>query len=203
MLIEQPPLLLKRFYPEAVWRKNEEEKIIYLTFDDGPCKETTERILDILDEFDVKATFFCVGENVQRVPTLFEEIKKKGHQVGNHTLRHVKGFGLSTAKYLSQVERADKLICSSLFRPPHGQIRMEQYRELSKKYTIVMWDVITRDYNSKLSPEKIFGIVKKYTRNGSIIVFHDSKKAQKNVLKALPKSLQYLKKEGFRFATLD
>lgn len=203
MLIEQPPLFLKRFYPDAIWRKNEKEKIVYLTFDDGPCKETTERILDILDEFDVKATFFCVGENVQRVPTLFEEIKKRGHQVGNHTLRHVKGFNLSTANYLSQVERADKLINSPLFRPPHGQIKIEQYRELSKKYTIVMWDVITRDYNSKLSPEKIFSIVKKYTRNGSIIVFHDSKKAQKNVLTALPESLRFLKKEGFKFAILD
>ncbi len=203
MLIEQPPLWLRKIYPNAIWRKSEEEKVVFLTFDDGPCKETTLRILEILDKFEAKATFFCVGENVQRTPMLFDEIKKRGHQVGNHTLRHVKGFNFSTKKYISQVERADKLIESPLFRPPYGQIKIEQYRELSKKYTIVMWDVITRDYNQKLSPEKIFGIVKKYTRNGSIIVFHDSKKAKKNVLSTLPKALQFLKNEGFQFATLN
>ncbi|MBO5975169.1 MAG: polysaccharide deacetylase family protein [Paludibacteraceae bacterium] len=203
MLIEQPPFLLKKFYPKALWRKNEEEKVVYLTFDDGPCQETTLKILDILDDFDVKATFFCVGENVIRESNLFDEIKKRGHRVGNHTLSHSKGFELSTADYISQVERARELISSSLFRPPHGQLKKEQYREISKKYTIVMWDVITRDYNQKLTPEKIFNIVKKYTRNGSIIVFHDSKKAQKNVLSALPSSLNYLKEKGFRFAVLE
>ena len=118
---------------------------------------------------------------------------------------HVKTFNdpLIDCKKCGTRHRADKLIESPLFRPPHGQIKIEQYRELSKKYTIVMWDVITRDYNQKLSPEKIFGIVKKYTRNGSIIVFHDSKKAQKNVLSTLPKALQFLKNEGFQFATLN
>ncbi|MGM9818518.1 MAG: polysaccharide deacetylase family protein [Paludibacteraceae bacterium] len=199
MFIEQPPAIFRWIFRDAVCRKNSSEKVVYLTFDDGPCAKTTPHILDVLDTFNIKATFFCVGENVLRTPDLFAEIKQRGHAVGNHTMCHANGFKYTTDEYIRLVDEADTLIKSSFFRPPYGRIKPAQYKLLKKRYRFVMWDVITRDYNANLKPEKIVAIVKRYVRNGSVIVFHDSIKAQKNVFAALPQAIEYLQKEGYRF----
>ncbi|MBQ7388371.1 MAG: polysaccharide deacetylase family protein [Paludibacteraceae bacterium] len=199
MFIEQPPAIFRWIFRDAVCRKNSSEKVVYLTFDDGPCAKTTPHILDVLDTFNIKATFFCVGENVLRTPDLFAEIKQRGHAVGNHTMCHANGFKYTTDEYIRLVDEADTLIKSPFFRPPYGRIKPAQYKQLKKRYRFVMWDVITRDYNANLKPEKIVAIVKRYVRNGSVIVFHDSIKAQKNVFAALPQAIEYLQKEGYRF----
>ncbi len=199
MFIEQPPAIFRWIFRDAVCRKNSSKKVVYLTFDDGPCAKTTPHILDVLDTFNIKATFFCVGENVLRTPDLFAEIKQRGHAVGNHTMCHANGFKYTTDEYIRLVDEADTLIKSPFFRPPYGRIKPAQYKQLKKRYRFVMWDVITRDYNANLKPEKIVAIVKRYVRNGSVIVFHDSIKAQKNVFAALPQAIEYLQKEGYRF----
>lgn len=202
MFIEQPPHFLRLIW-KGTWRKKQSgKKVVYLTFDDGPSPITTPKLLDLLDENGIKATFFCVGDNVRKHPDLFEEIKNRGHQVGNHTMHHLKGFCTDYDTYIRDVTLADKLIQSHLMRPPYGRIKPKQLRELSKKYEMVMWDVITRDYNPKLTPEKVFAIVKQYTRNGSIIVFHDSEKAANNMFGALVPSIHFLKENGYSFELL-
>lgn len=203
MFIEQPPLLFRLLFHRAVCRVKGKSKAIFLTFDDGPCAETTPEILKILETYGVKATFFCVGENVQRNADLFAEIRKRGHSVGNHTMHHANGFRLCKKAYIADVEQAARLIESRLFRPPYGRISPAQYHSLLKKYKIVLWDVVTRDYNPNLSPERVLQNVRRYARNGSVIVFHDSKKAAKNVLGALPGAIEFLQKNGYKFLTLD
>ncbi|HRR58537.1 MAG TPA: polysaccharide deacetylase family protein [Paludibacteraceae bacterium] len=203
MFIEQPPSFVRLFW-KGVWRmKRAGERTVYLTFDDGPCPTTTPQILEILRRYQLKATFFCVGDNVRKYPELFEQIKCEGHHVGNHTMYHLKGFGTSTEDYCNDVAEADAFIHSRLFRPPYGRVKPAQLKEIRKNYTVVMWDVITRDYNPKLSPEKIVRIVKKYARNGSIIVFHDSKKSSANTLSALPQAIEALLVKGFSFSQLQ
>lgn len=176
---------------------------VYLTFDDGPNPETTQQVLDILAKHGIRATFFCVGDNVRKYPEEFAKLSAAGHVVGNHTMHHLRGFSTSCQNYLSDIAEADALIQSSLFRPPHGRITWRQLFALRRRYTIVFWDVITRDYNRKLTPEKVLGIVKHYTRNGSIIVFHDSVKAAPNMLHALEPAILWLKEQGYDFGTLD
>lgn len=192
-----------RWIWHGIWRRKVAGKRqVYLTFDDGPCPETTPQLLDILDRNGIKATFFCVGDNVRKYPELFAELIRRGHRVGNHTMHHLKGFRTACQTYVADVEMADSLIGSRLLRPPYGRIRLSQLRRLRSKYTIVFWDVITRDYNRKLSPEFVYGVVRRYARNGSIIVFHDSKKASKNMLAAIQPSIDFLKAEGYGFALL-
>jgi peptidoglycan/xylan/chitin deacetylase (PgdA/CDA1 family) len=203
MLIEQTPKVFRAFFPGAIWRLPQKEKTAYLTFDDGPIPEVTPFVLDLLDKYNIKATFFCVGDNVRKYPEVFEQIRKAGHQVGNHTFNHLQGFKCSTKYYERNAEKADGYIDSPLFRPPHGQFRFPQLLALRKKYKIVMWDVITRDYNQSLSGEFVLNIVKKYVRNGSIIVFHDSLKAEKNLKYALPETIEFLIREGYRFDVLN
>lgn len=202
MLIEQLPLFFRKIYGKVLWRKDTNKKVIYLTFDDGPIPEVTPWVLDVLDQYEVQATFFCVGENVWRYPDLYQEILKRGHRTGNHTFNHLRGFLTKTEVYLENIEKAAKYIDSNLFRPPHGDLWRKQYLALNQKYQIVQWDLITRDYNRKLSGEQVFNIVKHHARNGSIIVFHDSLKAEQNMKYALPRALAYLKSEGFAFETL-
>ena len=153
-------------------------------------------------QYEVKATFFCVGENVWRHPDLYQEILRRGHRTGNHTYNHLRGFLTKTDQYLENIEKAAKYIDSDLFRPPHGDLWRKQYLALNKKYQIVQWDLITRDYNKKLRGDQVLNIVKQHARNGSIIVFHDSLKAEQNMKYALPRSLAYLKSEGFSFEVL-
>lgn len=201
MLIEQPPILYRALYPGALWRiKVPQQKTVYLTFDDGPIPEVTPWVLDVLDTHNVKATFFCVGDNVRKHPHLFEQLLAKGHRVGNHTFNHLQGWLTSPKKFLKNTQEADRLIGSTLFRPPHGHMIFPQPEMLQKHgYKIVMWDVVTRDYNAKLPPRQVLQNVKDYTRDGSIIVFHDSLKAEKNMKYALPRAIQWLQEQGYLF----
>jgi peptidoglycan/xylan/chitin deacetylase (PgdA/CDA1 family) len=202
MLIEQLPGFTRKIFKEAIWRKNPAEKIIYLTFDDGPIPEVTPWVLDVLDQFQIKSTFFCVGENVQKYPHIYNELIARGHKTGNHTFNHTKGLFKNNQEYLDNIEKAAFYIKSDLFRPPHGALKISQLNKLKKKYKIIQWDVISRDYNKDLSGEEVLNIVKKYTRNGSIIVFHDSVKAEKNMRYAMPRAIEFLLAKGFSFATL-
>lgn len=197
MLIEQPPLLYRMLFPESAWRINTKRKSVYLTFDDGPIPEVTPWVLDILDKYNIKATFFCVGDNVRKYPGLFEEIKKRGHSFGNHTMNHLQGSQVTTRRYLRNVQEAHDLIRSNLFRPPHGLLRWSQAKVLKDHFMIVMYDLVTRDYSKKLTGEQVFKNVKRYARKGSIIVFHDSLKAEQNLRYALPKSIEWLLDNGY------
>lgn len=200
MLIEQPPYLYRLLFPEAVWRiKKRGTKAVYLTFDDGPIPETTPWILDLLDREGIKATFFMVGDNVRRHPELLEEIKRRGHSYGNHTMHHLQGIKTSNERYLADVEEAAALIDSPLFRPPHGLMKFSQARAIKRHSNIVMYDLVTRDYSHRLTAEQVLDNVKKYARQGSIIVFHDSLKARERMQKALPAAIEWLRGQGYEF----
>lgn len=203
MLIERPPLLYRLLFPEAIWRiKKNRRKVVFLTFDDGPIPEVTPWVLDKLDEYGIKATFFMVGDNVARNPELYQEVKRRGHSVGNHTMHHLQGMKVSSYRYMHDITEANDLIDSPLFRPPHGLLRWKQARAIKDRYNIVMYDLVTRDYSKKLTPEKVFSNVRRYARNGSIIVFHDSLKAEKNMKAVLPRAIEFLRSRGYEFDTL-
>jgi len=179
------PKVIEKLYPSAIWKMPDKEKNIYLTFDDGPHPEVTPWVLDKLDEYKAKATFFCIGRNVERYPDVFEEIKNRGHEVGNHTYSHIKGWKSGNKDYLEDVALADGLIKSSLFRPPYGKIKTTQLRTVRKDFRIIMWDVLSMDYNTTVTPEKCLDNVLNYVGRGSVVVFHDSLKAEKNMKYAL------------------
>lgn len=198
----RPFFILNYVYPQAIWRKEKDINNIYLTFDDGPIPEITPWILDCLKEKKVKATFFCVGENVSKYPEIFQRILDEGHAVGNHTYNHLKGWATDDQKYFENIEKSNKLIQSNLFRPPYGRASKSQMKKLAKDYQIIMWDVLTGDYDKNISPERCYKNCINYSRNGSIIVFHDNIKAIDNVQFALPRSIDYLLQKGFQFKTL-
>ena len=179
------------------------EKVVYLTFDDGPIPKITPWVLDILDNYNIKATFFCVADNVRKYPEIYRQILERGHLTGNHTYHHLQGLKTFSKQYLKDVEEASKLISGNLFRPPHGHLRFPQFFRLRKKYEIIMWDVVTRDYSCLTTKEQVLENVKKYTRNGSIIVFHDSLKAEEKMKYALPKAIEWLLKNGYRFELIE
>lgn len=189
-------------FPETIWRIHKREHTVYLTFDDGPVPEVTPWVLDTLDKYGVKATFFCVGDNVKRNPELFAELRRRGHSVGNHTMNHLQGAHVTTHTYLRNVFRAHELIGSYLFRPPHGLLRWSQSKVLRSRFAIIMYDLVTRDYSKKLNGEQVLANVKRYARNGSIIVFHDSLKAERNMKYALPRAIEWLKEQGYDFASI-
>lgn len=201
MFIEQPPLLYRLLFPEAVWRlkRHKNRRVVYLTFDDGPIPEVTPWVLDLLDHYGIKATFFLVGDNVRRHPELFEEIKRRGHSWGNHTMHHLQGMKVTSRRYMRDITEADDLIDSPLFRPPHGIIRWKQAKGIKNHYNLIMYDLVTRDYSKELSPDQVLANVKRYARNGSIIVFHDSLKAERNMKYALPLAIEWLKENGYDF----
>lgn len=203
MLIERPPSLYRLLFPEALWRlKRRGRRVVYLTFDDGPIPEVTPWVLDELDRLGVKATFFLVGDNVRRHPELLDEIRRRGHSYGNHTMHHIQGLHTSRMGYMRDITEADRLIGSPLFRPPHGLLWGGQAKAIKNRYNLVMYDVITRDYNQKLSPQRVYANVRRYVRNGSIIVFHDSIKAERNLRYALPRAIRWLKMQGYEFDVL-
>jgi peptidoglycan/xylan/chitin deacetylase (PgdA/CDA1 family) len=177
--------------------------VVYLTFDDGPVPEVTPWVLDLLDTHGIKGTFFLVGDNVRRSPHLFDEIRRRGHSWGNHTMHHLQGMKVPTMRYMRDLTEADQLIGSPLFRPPHGLLRWSQAAAIKNHYNIVMYDLVTRDYSKKLTPDRVLENVKRYARNGSIIVFHDSLKAERNLREALPAAIQWLKDQGYEFRTLS
>ena len=202
MFIEQPSLWLRWIYPDALWRMDKREKIVYLTFDDGPIPEVTPFVLDILDRYNIKATFFMVGDNVRKYPEIFEMVKSRGHRVGNHTFNHIGGFLHSIRGYLNNVEKADGYIHSNLIRPPYGWMKWEQYFFLRRHYQLVMWDLVTRDYSCHLNADDVFNNVRRYARNGSIITFHDSLKSIDKLRTALPRSIEWLQSKGYNFKTI-
>ncbi len=202
MFIEQPPKVLRVLYPCAIWRMDPKEKAVYLTFDDGPIPEITPWVLDLLDKYGIKATFFLVGDNVRKYPEEFQMILERGHRVGNHTYNHIRGFEYLTKNYMANTEKANELIKSDLFRPPHGHMRAHQYYALRKKYKVIMWDLVTRDYSNKLNGKQVFEKVKHYLRNGSIITFHDSLKSEQNMKYALPRSIEWILEQGYQFKLL-
>lgn len=183
---------------DLVWQVKTDEKVIYLTFDDGPVPDVTSQILDILDKYGALATFFCVGDNVKKYPELYRMIRQKGHQTGNHSQHHLKGIGTGFNQYLEDIRKANIYIDSRLFRPPYGMMTWRQAKALSAEFTVVMWTVLTRDFDTRISPEKCLRIALEGIKPGAIIVFHDSLKASKKVLYALPRLLEYLNREGYR-----
>lgn len=202
MYFVRPPYLLKKIYPKAIWRKDSSQKKIYLTFDDGPVTSVTPGVLDVLKSNNIQATFFCVGENVESNPKIFQRILKENHCVGNHTFNHLKGWNTHSEKYFENISKCNALVQSKLFRPPYGRIKKSQYSYLKSQYSIIMWDVLTGDYDKNTSPEKCLKNSTENLRNGSIIVFHDSLKAKEKMEYALPKFIEFAKKGGFEFATL-
>ena len=195
------PRFIQRLYPERIWAFSREEKSIYLTFDDGPIPEVTPWVLDELKKYNAKATFFCIGENVQKHPEIFQRILSEGHSVGNHTFNHLNGWKTATSEYIENVDKAEaqmgnnskfKIQDSRLFRPPYGKITSKQAKILQRKgFKIVMWDIISYDYDANTSPEKCLQNVLKNIKPGSVIVFHDSLKAEKNLRFVLPKVLGF------------
>ena len=203
MFIEQPPRIVRWLYPQAIWRMDPSVKAVYLTFDDGPIPEMTPWVLDVLDHYGIKATFFLVGDNVRKHPREFAMIKERGHRLGNHTFNHLRGFEWLTKNYLANTDKANELIQTDLFRPPHGHMRWLQYEMLRRRYRLVMWDLVTRDYSKHLNGRQVFEKVKRYARNGSIITFHDSIKSKENTMYALPRSIEWLMEQGYEFKVFD
>jgi peptidoglycan/xylan/chitin deacetylase (PgdA/CDA1 family) len=202
MFIEQPPQIIRALYPKAVWRMNATEKVVYLTFDDGPIPDITPWVLNLLDKHHIKATFFMVGDNACKYPEIYQMVIDQGHRIGNHTYNHIRGSEYLSKNYLANVEKAHELLKTDLFRPPHGHMRWAQYFILKSQYRIIMWDLVTRDYSNKLNGKQVFRKVKQYIRNGSIITFHDSLKAEENMRYALPRSLEWIEEQGFTFGLL-
>ena len=188
------------FFPGFVWKIPTKTKKLFLTFDDGPHSVITSKVLNILDEYNAKATFFCVGENVKEHPEIYREILSKGHQTGNHTYNHLRGWNTTTKRYIESVQRCNQLVNSDLFRPPHGRITRKQLRVLKKEgYKIIMWSVLTKDYNTSADKNGLLERAVHKTRPGSIIVFHDSEKAEDNLLYLLPKFLDHYTRKGYSF----
>ena len=186
-----------------VWQVKTDEKIVYLTFDDGPIPDLTDQILKILADYNAKATFFCVGENVVRNSLIYNNILEKGHATGNHSHKHLKGWSTNHADYLDDIKEAGKFIDSGLFRPPYGLMTYRQAKALIKDYHVIMWSVLTKDYDPDVSKEECLKIALEGIRPGSIIVFHDNVKAREKVLYALPRLLEHLKNEGYRSERLE
>lgn len=203
MIIEQPAVFLRWLYPKAVWRMDKHQKSVYLTFDDGPIPEATPFVLETLRKFQIKATFFMVGENVNKHPELHKQVQFEGHRIGNHTYNHIGGFRWPSHEYLANTEKANRLLNTNLFRPPHGWMRFPQFNLINKKYRIIMWDLVTRDYSKHMTAQGVINNIKRYTRNGSIITFHDSLKSIERLRTALPQSLEWLIKQGYTFKVFD
>jgi len=201
--IYKTPQLLKWYYPNLIWDFTTAEKCVYLTFDDGPTKEYTLWILDILEQFNAKATFFCIGNNVETCKDEFQSILKKGHAVGNHTYSHMNGWNNSLLSYLRDVRKCESLFKSDLFRPPYGRMSNKQRAVLSKAYKVIMWDVLSGDFDSSLSGEDCYEAVIDNVTNGSIIVFHDSKKATERLKTSLPLVLETLTAQGYTFKSIE
>lgn len=202
-LFVKPPVWIRKISSRTVWRIPTEEPVLFLTFDDGPIPGLTEWILDELQKFNAKATFFCVGDNVRKNPVQYAKILEAGHAVGNHTYSHLNGYRTGLRRYVKDVYRARKLIDSRLFRPPYGRIRALAARILMPRFRIILWDVLSMDYDRELEPRLVTYNVVSKARPGSIIVFHDNQKARTNLEYALPRVLDHYTRAGYKFLPLS
>lgn len=199
MIIEQPACFLRWLYPLALWRMDRHERSVYLTFDDGPIPQVTPWVLSVLRHYNIKATFFMVGDNVRKHPEEFAQVVAEGHRIGNHTYNHIGGLRHGIRSYLANVEKANDLLHTDLFRPPHGWMKWGQYIAVRQRYRVVMWDLVTRDYSTRLNGRDVLFNVRRYARPGSIITFHDSLKSEDKLLYALPRSIEWLLSQGYSF----
>ena len=204
MIPIKTPSIVKRLFPNYVWDIKTRDKSIFLTFDDGPTPEITCWVLNQLKAFNAKATFFCIGDNIEKYPHIYQSIIEQEHTVGNHTYNHLKGWATKTPKYISNIELTEKLICSKLFRPPYGKLKRKQGKILIEKgYKIIMWDVLSLDWDKSINGEQCYQNVIKNAAPGSIIVFHDSVKASKNLHETLPRVLKFFSQKGYSFKALN
>ena len=209
MYLHKTPYLLRALYPSLTWNKSRNEKKLYLTFDDGPIPEVTEFVLGQLLKYKAKATFFCVGENIYNHPEIFQKIIASGNSIGNHTYNHLNGWKEEDGSYVKNVTKCEEVInrfCPDrkkmLFRPPYGKVSSSQRRHLTKEFEIVMWDVLSGDFDRSLDPKVCLKNTIRATKNGSIIIFHDSIKSAQNLYFALPGFLKHFSAKGFEFAPL-
>lgn len=203
MYLVKTPAVIQRLLPRFTWRMPDQEKVLYLTFDDGPIPEVTPWVLDQLEAYDAKATFFCVGDNVRKHPSVYQAVLDAGHSVGNHTMNHYNGWKRTVPEYLDNVQTCNQYVHSALFRPPYGRLRPAQRRALEKHYRIVMWDVLSGDFDTHLAPEACLENVLHNATRGSIIVFHDSLKASPRLRVALPGTLKHFAELGYRFQRIE
>lgn len=196
------PYVAKIVYPSLIWDMPSNENKIYLTFDDGPHPDITVSVIELLEKYNARATFFCVGENVQKFPDTFNHIKSHGHSVGNHTYNHLNGWKTNSKDYFSNIEKANKLIGSNLYRPPYGRISPAQIKQLKQDYKIIMWSVLSYDFDARVSNESCLENSIKNSRPGSIIVFHDSEKSKEKMFYACEGFLDYFSQKGVEFASI-
>jgi len=199
------PWIVKQLYPKLLWNKPRSGNRIFVTFDDGPIPIVTPFVLNILKKHNAKATFFCIGDNVNKHPDIFEQVKKEGHAIGNHTYNHLKGWATDNQLYLDNFLKADELVHSNLFRPPYGRIKRSQIKLLRKarpELQVVMWDVLSVDYDKNLKPEDCLKNVLKHTQPGSIVLFHDSLKAFDRLEYVLPRVIEEWTRRGYEFGVL-
>jgi peptidoglycan-N-acetylglucosamine deacetylase len=197
------PSFLRIFYPSLIWKMPEGNKKLYLTFDDGPHPEITVKVLDLLKKFNAKATFFCVGENVVRFPEVYQSVLENGHLTGNHCYNHLNGWKTNLGVYYENVNLCRKYVDSKWFRPPYGRITPSQIQTLKKEFNIVMWTVLSYDFDAETNPSQCIDYVLSNASDGSIIVFHDSKKASRNLFPALEATLSHFSQSGYSFERLD
>ncbi|UKN00473.1 polysaccharide deacetylase family protein [Paracrocinitomix mangrovi] len=194
----------RRLFKGAIFDFASDAKTIYLTFDDGPHPETTPLLLDVLDQFNIKATFFCLGENVKDYPQLFQRILDKGHAIGNHAMNHIKGTMTNTNDYIKDVETATELINSKLFRPPYGKIKPSQFKALKQKgYRIIFWSIMAYDFDQNLSTDTFISKMQKLAYPGAIYVFHDNQKSIETIQNELPKVIEALIDDGYEFKKIE
>jgi len=197
MRLFRPGLPARLIYHKALFRLPVSEKVLCLTFDDGPDPESTPKIIDVLDSHEIKAMFFCNGQSAERYPELIALIRSKGHIIGNHGQQHLNGWDTSTAEYIENVKRASECTSSLLFRPPYGRMKHSQYQSLRKLFRIILWDIMPYDFDTRFGSDNSLEVLKRMTRRGSIIVLHDSQKS--TVLSFLEKFIRHTSGQGYRF----
>lgn len=202
MGLEIIPTWIKKTFPQLVWELPAVEKVIYITFDDGPTPEITPKVLALLSKYHIKATFFCLGSNAEKYPRLIELIKAGGHTIGNHGYQHINGFFSSKKRYIQNTRQGALITRSKLFRPPFGKITPWQIHQINKEFRIVMWSIMSMDYKARLSPEQCLQNIVNNIFPGAIIVFHDTEKAAKNILNVLPLLSEYLNENQFKALAL-